>query len=72
MATYRVITTLDDDRWDLIAFREYGDPYGYERIIVANPHIPIHPKLEGGIKVWVPIIAAPPAPAPPWKRGGTT
>lgn len=28
---------LPGDRWDLLADRQYGDPYGYVRILRANP-----------------------------------
>jgi phage tail protein X len=63
-----IITTNEGDRWDLISYRAYGDPFLYERIIAANPHIPIHPTLPAGVQVWCPVIAASPAEAPPWKR----
>lgn len=66
--SFIVIITRDGDRWDLIAHRAYGDPYDYERIIAANPHIPIRPTLPGGLRVWVPVVASPKAEAPPWKR----
>lgn len=63
-----VITTLEGDRWDLIAWRAYGDPYAIDRLIAANPHIPITPVLPGGLSVWCPVVAAPPNDTPPWKR----
>lgn len=70
---YIEYTTQDGDRWDLIALRSYGDPYGYEPIIVANPHVPIRATLPGGIRLVIPVRETPvlsdPA-VPPWKRGG--
>jgi len=67
--------TQDGDRWDLIAFKMYGDAYAYEPIIVANPHVPIRAVLPGGIKLRVPVretpVLADPS-VPPWKRGGAT
>lgn len=67
---YIEIVTLEGDRWDLIAYRAYGDAYAYERIIVANPHIPIRPVLPAGLVVRVPVIAAPGVGGlPPWKAG---
>jgi phage tail protein X len=65
--------TTDGDRWDLLAWRYYGDPHGYERIITANPELPITPRLAGGIKVRIPVIPDAPAATaglPPWKRDG--
>lgn len=65
---YIEVTTIDDDRWDLIAWRVYGDPFLYEPIIVANPSVPIRPVLPGGLVLRVPLRAAPPVGgAPPWK-----
>lgn len=70
---YVEYTTQDGDRWDLIALRMYGDPCGYEPIIVANPHVPIRPVLPGGIRLLVPVRDTPvlsDPSLPPWKRGG--
>lgn len=63
--------TVDGDRWDLIAYRMYGDPYAFEPIIAANPDVAIRPVLVGGIRLLIPLrepttIAA--ADLPPWKR----
>ena len=30
--------TKDGDRWDLIAYRLYGDPYVYDALLLYNPH----------------------------------
>lgn len=74
MVEYVQYVTQDGDRWDLIASRMYGDPWAFEAIIVANPHVPIRPVLPGGLTLHVPVRE--PATAtddtlPPWKRGGT-
>lgn len=63
--------TSDGERWDQIAHRYYGDVYGYERILAANPHVPIRPVLPGGIRLLIPVLEAQPdaAELPPWKRG---
>lgn len=64
--------TKEGDRWDLIAWRMYGDPYAYEPIIAANPDIPIRPVLEAGLRVLVPVrdqAKVAEADLPPWKRG---
>jgi phage tail protein X len=71
MASIQAIpyTTVAGDRWDLLAWLYYGDPTNYQPIIDANPYIGISPVLPQGLKIFIPIIAAP-APAtnklPPW------
>lgn len=69
-AKYVEIVTKDGDRWDLIADRAYGDPWAFETIIVANPHVPIRPVLPGGIRLRIPVRETPPVGGlPPWKAG---
>lgn len=63
--------TIAGDRWDLIAWRMYGDAWGFERLIAANPHVAITPVLEGGITLRIPLLAPVELAAtdlPPWKR----
>lgn len=62
--------TKEGDRWDLIAYEFYGDPYLYEPIIAANPEVPIKPVLPSGIKLRVPVIEVKNTveELPPWKR----
>lgn len=63
--------TVDGDRWDLLAWRYYGDPHGYERIITANPEVAITAALPGGLSLRIPVISDAPAASadlPPWKR----
>jgi hypothetical protein len=64
--------TVAGERWDHISDRYYGDPYGYERIIAANPMIPIVPVLGAGARLLVPVIDLdvdlPASDLPPWKR----
>lgn len=68
MARFFDYVTRDGDRWDLIADRMYGDPWAFERIIRANPKVPIRPSMPGGITLRIPVIATPPTAAlPPWK-----
>jgi len=63
--------TQEFDRWDLISQAHYGTPYEYERIIAANPTIPITPVLPPRRKLAIPVIASVKTVAglPPWKRG---
>jgi len=72
MAEYLEYTTQQDDRWDLIAYRFYGDATRYEPIVRANPHVAIRPTLPAGETLRVPVLeasdAVPSAELPPWKR----
>ncbi|MEM6866986.1 MAG: tail protein X [Cyanobacteria bacterium P01_C01_bin.121] len=72
MTTFRTYQTKEGDRWDLIAFAEYGDPYGYERIISANPSHVGALELPGGISLRIPVVSVTPTISkedlPPWKR----
>jgi len=72
MAEYLEYVTKEGDRWDKIAYDYYGDPFAYERIIVANPAVPIIPILPSGIKLLIPVVEEEETLAseelPPWKR----
>lgn len=60
--------TVEGERWDQIAYRYYGDPMGYVRIIMANPHVAILPVFTAGIVLAIPVIASNAATeeVPPW------
>lgn len=64
--------TTEGERWDNLAYRYYGDPLGYERIIVANPHIAISTTLTSGLRLRIPVIGAAQVhnvnEVPPWLR----
>lgn len=68
--------TVDGERWDLLAALYLGDPYGYERILLANRDVEWAPELEGGIRLIIPLPAPADAVAiddpglPPWRRAG--
>jgi phage tail protein X len=53
---YNLHTTIQGDRWDLIAWDHYGDPFAFEEIIRANPAVPPVPVLAGGIVLQIPIM----------------
>ncbi|MGH7924133.1 MAG: tail protein X [Candidatus Binatus sp.] len=62
--------TTAGERWDLLAWRYYGEPTDYSAIIVANPNVPIEPVFDAGIAIAVPILqksAVVLADLPPWK-----
>ena len=47
--------TRAGERWDLLAWRYYGDPTDYSPIIMANPNVTIEPVFQAGISIAVPI-----------------
>lgn len=63
--------TQDGERWDQLADRYYGDATQYERIIAANPAIPLTLTLTGGLELLIPVVEAnatlPTSELPPWK-----
>jgi phage tail protein X len=68
---YIIHITSAGERWDLLAWRYYGDATIYSPIIMANPSIPIEPIFEAGLTIAIPIIqlSAPQiSNLPPWKR----
>lgn len=68
---YLKYTTHPNDRWDLIAYRAYGNSYAYEGIIAANRAVAILPVLPEGIELAIPIIESSDVSQltlPPWKR----
>jgi phage tail protein X len=67
---YILHITRAGERWDLLAWRYYGDPTDYSPIIMANPDVPIEPVFDAGISIAVPIIqksALVSVALPPWK-----
>ncbi|MCM2494539.1 tail protein X [Burkholderia glumae] len=68
---YLTHITTEGERWDQIAYRYYGDPFVYERIIAANPSVPITPRLPSGIALSIPVVTVDDVPdeeLPPWLR----
>lgn len=63
--------TKDGDRWDLLAWDYYGDATVYEKIIAANPSVPIVPVLPSGIVILIPVVTEAETDTaeglPPWK-----
>jgi phage tail protein X len=70
MTDYLPYLTREGDRWDLIAYRLYGDVGRQDLIIAANPELAITPMLPAGVTLRVPILpddTPPPETLPPWK-----
>lgn len=70
-APYLKHVTVQDERWDLIAWNYYGDPTLYHPIIEANPGVPIVGAFDPGTVILVPILqsmsSAPASDLPPWE-----
>ena len=69
--------TRQGERWDTLAWRYYGNPYDYGRIIEANPALDIGSQLPAGVTVLIPVLGLAQVQAaeqlaatdlPPWKR----
>ena len=70
MSNTRYITK-QGDRWDLIAYKAYGDATMIDILIMANPGIPVDPILPEGITLNIPVVDEPEVDKsllPPWKR----
>jgi phage tail protein X len=69
-AQYILHITRSGERWDLLAWRYYGDATDYSPLIMANPSVPIEPVFEAGLSIAVPIqpkSALVTVDLPPWK-----
>lgn len=62
--------TKEGERWDQLAYRYYGDATAYERIVAANPGIPLTLVLPGALELVIPVIEASSTisalESPPW------
>ena len=71
-AQYISHLTTAGERWDLLAWKYYGDASLYSPIIMANPLIPIEPAFEAGMSIAIPLLQVSQNAAvnlPPWKAG---
>ncbi len=62
--------TADGERWDLLAYRYYGDATKYAPIISANFKVVIEPVFEAGIRIDIPVLmesAVVSSDLPPWR-----
>ncbi len=63
--------TREGDRWDLIAYRAYGDITKQKDIIELNPDIALVSRFPDGVTIILPIIPEADTQTsnlPPWKR----
>lgn len=52
---YYIYETEENDRWDLIATKFYGNCFDFDEIIRENFHIAITPILDSGIELIIPV-----------------
>ncbi|MCD7780407.1 MAG: tail protein X [Candidatus Gastranaerophilales bacterium] len=45
----------NNERWDSIAYKYYGNCYNIQPIIEANPHVPISAIITEGTELKIPI-----------------
>jgi hypothetical protein len=58
------------ERWDLLAWKYYGDPSLFGLIVLANPNVPIEPVFEAGLRILIPVLqklSVGGSNLPPWK-----
>lgn len=67
--------TSQNERWDTLAWRYYGDPHAYGRIMDANPAFDLSPVLPSGRMILIPLLTEAETlqtlsteDLPPWKR----
>lgn len=51
-----IYTTRDGDRWDTIAHKHYGNAFEIDRLVAANPHLPLAEQFTSGLTVFVPVV----------------
>lgn len=49
-------TVKNDERWDNLANKFYGEPGMIEIIVQANPNVPVTPIIAAGTVMAIPIL----------------
>ena len=65
--------TQEGERWDTVSFKMYGTVNEVQRIVEANPAVPVKERLTGGTVLEIPVleennVAVNKELFPPWKR----
>jgi len=48
--------TKQNDRWDLLSWKFYNDPYLYEPLLLENPQVSGYLVLPEGLQIEIPIV----------------
>ncbi len=75
MTNYIFHTAGNNERWDTLAYKYYGNCYKMQPIIEANPHVSISAKIEEGIELKIPIEESTETETsllPVWKRNSAS
>ena len=69
MTEYILYKAKQNDRWDILAYRFYGDMYRQKELIEANGHVKLTPSIEEGEQLFIPILEdLPTTSIPIWKQ----
>lgn len=73
MAEQTQYIVKEGERWDSIAYKAYGRASLMHDIILANPLVPVTPRISGGTVLTIPIISDNNVKTdkellPPWKQ----
>lgn len=52
---YKIHIAQENERWDDLAYKYYGNCFQYKPIIEANPAVAISPFLPAGAKIIIPF-----------------
>lgn len=63
----------EGERWDTISYKAYGRASLFHAIVLANPAVPVIPRIAGGTILIIPVIEDNVAKTdkellPPWKQ----
>lgn len=71
MADNTTYLATEGDRWDIVAFRAYGDPMRMNELMDANKNVALSPTIPAGTVLNIPVLDEPDLNTsllPPWKR----
>jgi hypothetical protein len=56
--------TIQNDPWDLISFKQFGNEYFSDQLIVANANLNTMVNLDGSVSVQIPQVIIPVSVSP--------
>ena len=67
-----IYTSVQGDPWDLISFKQYGNEYFSDQLLVANPRLNSIVNLDGNLLIQIPTPPLMPISVSPVVWGGLT